>query len=187
MSRVGRKPIPVPSGVTVNFAEDGQVAVKGPKGELGCKIEPQLQVDQAEGQIKIERPSNASYLRQQHGLARTLIANAVDGVTNGFVKQLTLVGVGYRATMEGNNLLFNLGYSHSITVQPRAGITFEVEPGDRQKPLVIKVAGIDKQQVGQVAADIRKLRPPDSYKGKGVRYLGEEVKTKPGKRGVAGK
>lgn len=186
MSRVGKKPIPVPAGVTIKI-EDGNVTVKGPKGELSERIEAKLLVEQGDGTLTVERPTNEAYFRQQHGLARTLIANMVTGVTEGFNKQLTLVGVGYRANMEGKNLVLSLGFSHPVVVEPRDGITLEVEPGDRTRAMAINVRGIRKQVVGQQAADIRRLRPPDSYKGKGVRYVGEEVKTKPGKRGVAGK
>jgi large subunit ribosomal protein L6 len=186
MSRVGRKPITVPGNVTVTN-QDGHITVKGPKGELACRVEPRLEVKQENGIIALERPTNESYMRQQHGLARTLIDNLVIGVTEGFTKNLTLVGVGYRATLDGKNLVMSLGFSHPVIVEPRPGITFTIEPGDRTRPMSINVAGIDKQVVGQQAADIRRKRPPDSYKGKGVRYVGEVVKTKPGKRGVAGK
>ncbi|GMV36269.1 MAG: 50S ribosomal protein L6 [Fimbriimonadales bacterium] len=186
MSRVGRRPIPIPSGVTVTI-DGGHVAVKGPKGELSCDIEPRLIVQQEDGTLTVDRPNNEAYMRQQHGLARTLIANMVTGVTEGFVKKLTLVGVGYRANLEGNTLTLSLGFSHPVVIEPRPGVSFSLEQADRQRQQVISVSGIDKQQVGQQAADIRRIRPPDSYKGKGVRYLGEEVKTKPGKRGATGK
>jgi large subunit ribosomal protein L6 len=181
MSRVGRRPIQVPAGVTVE-ASDGAVKVKGPKGELHGQVEPRLSIRQEDGTVVVGRPSNDAYFRQQHGLARTIIANMVQGVVEGFKKELTLVGVGYRATLEGANLQLSLGFSHPIIVKPREGIKFELRTENRQQ--VITVAGIDKQVVGQQAADIRRLRPPDPYKGKGVRYLGEEVKTKPGKRTV---
>jgi large subunit ribosomal protein L6 len=186
MSRVGKRPIPVPSGVAVTI-DGGLVSVKGPKGELNCKVEPRLLIEQRDSTLVVDRPNNDSYFRQQHGLARTLVANMVEGVTQGFTKSLTFVGVGYRAVLEGESLVLSLGFSHNVTVAPRPGIKFEIEAVERGRQQIVKVMGIDKQVVGQQAADIKRIRPPDSYKGKGVRYLGEEIKTKPGKRGVTGK
>jgi large subunit ribosomal protein L6 len=177
MSRIGRLPIPVPSGVDVKV--DGQdVTVKGPKGELKHRVARPIQVVQEDGQIKVARPSDEGPVRALHGLTRTLINNMVVGVTQGYSKTLEIVGVGYRVQARGSNLEFSLGYSHSITVEPPAGITFRVE-----RPTQFVVEGIDKQKVGEVAANIRKLRKPDPYKGKGVRYQGEQIRRKVGKAG----
>src|SRR5207342_1636953 len=176
MSRIGRKPIPVPEAVTVEIAP-GQVAVKGPKGELNQRLSPDMTVEQADSEVTIQRPTDRGEHRALHGLTRSLIANMVEGVTNGFEKQLEIQGVGYRAQLKGRNLEMALGYSHPVTVEPPAGIEFEVP-----QPTQIVVRGIDKQLVGQVAADIRKRRPPEPYKGKGIRYRGEHVARKVGKR-----
>jgi large subunit ribosomal protein L6 len=176
MSRIGRKPIPVPEAVTVEIAP-GQVAVKGPKGELNQRLSPEMTVEQADSEVTIQRPTDRGEHRALHGLTRSLIANMVEGVTNGFEKQLEIQGVGYRAQLKGRNLEMALGYSHPVTVEPPAGIEFEVP-----QPTEIVVRGIDKQLVGQVAADIRKRRPPEPYKGKGIRYRGEHVARKVGKR-----
>jgi large subunit ribosomal protein L6 len=176
MSRIGRKPIPVPEAVTVEIAP-GQVAVKGPKGELNQRLSPDMTVEQADSEVTIQRPTDRGEHRALHGLTRSLIANMVEGVTNGFEKQLEIQGVGYRAQLKGRNLEMALGYSHPVTVEPPAGIEFEVP-----QPTEIVVRGIDKQLVGQVAADIRKRRPPEPYKGKGIRYRGEHVARKVGKR-----
>jgi large subunit ribosomal protein L6 len=176
MSRIGRKPIPVPEAVTVEIAP-GQVAVKGPKGELNQLLSPDMTVEQADSEVTIRRPTDRGEHRALHGLTRSLIANMVEGVTNGFEKQLEIQGVGYRAQLKGRNLEMALGYSHPVTVEPPEGIEFEVP-----QPTEIVVRGIDKQLVGQVAADIRKRRPPEPYKGKGIRYRGEHVARKVGKR-----
>jgi large subunit ribosomal protein L6 len=176
MSRIGRKPIPVPEAVTVEIAP-GQVAVKGPKGELNQRLSPDMTVEQADSEVTIQRPTDRGEHRALHGLTRSLIANMVEGVTNGFEKQLEIQGVGYRAQLKGKNLEMALGYSHPVTVEPPEGIEFEVP-----QPTEIVVRGIDKQLVGQVAADIRKRRPPEPYKGKGIRYRGEHVARKVGKR-----
>jgi large subunit ribosomal protein L6 len=176
MSRIGRKPIPVPEAVTVEIAP-GQVAVKGPKGELNQQLSPDMKIAQAENQVTIDRPTDRGEHRALHGLTRSLIANMVEGVTDGFEKQLEIQGVGYRAQLKGKTLEMALGYSHPVTIEPPEGIEFVVP-----QPTEIVVKGIDKQLVGQVAADIRKRRPPEPYKGKGIRYRGEHVARKVGKR-----
>ncbi|MCW5947435.1 MAG: 50S ribosomal protein L6 [Fimbriimonadales bacterium] len=182
MSRIGKKPIPVPSGVTVIVEPDNRVVVKGPKGELSEQISRDIKVVQEEGVIRVERPSEQSRHRAQHGLARTLIDNMVTGVSNGYSKKLEIHGVGYRAQIEGKNLVLSVGYSHPIKIEPRDGIAFEVGQEDRSRIVRISVSGINKQVVGQMAADIRRVRKPDPYKGKGIRYEGEVVKLKQGKR-----
>jgi large subunit ribosomal protein L6 len=176
MSRIGRKPIALPEAVTVEIAP-GQVAVKGPKGELNQVLSADMKVAQAENEVTVERPTDRGEHRALHGLTRSLIANMVEGVTNGFEKQLEIQGVGYRAQLKGKALEMALGYSHPVTIEPPEGIEFIVP-----QPTEIVVKGIDKQLVGQVAADIRKRRPPEPYKGKGIRYRGEHVARKVGKR-----
>lgn len=178
MSRVGRLPVVLPSGVDVKI--DGpHVKVKGPKGELEFSFSPEIEVVINESEILVNRPSDAREMRSLHGTTRALIQNMVTGVTDGFQKELQLVGVGYRANMEGNNLVLNVGYSHPVVVEPPEGITFEV--GERNQQVFI--SGIDKQSVGQVAADVRKIRPPEPYKGKGIRYKDEYIRRKAGKAG----
>jgi large subunit ribosomal protein L6 len=178
MSRIGRLPIPVPSGVDV--AIDGQtVNVKGPKGQLSHTVAAPIAVERTEdGVLQVTRPDDERESRALHGLSRTLIANMITGVTEGYSKTLEIVGVGYRVQARGSDLEFALGYSHPVPVRAPDGITFTVEA-----PTRLRVTGIDKQQVGQVAANIRKLRKPDPYKGKGVRYQGEVIKRKVGKTG----
>jgi large subunit ribosomal protein L6 len=176
MSRIGRKPISVPEAVTVEVAP-GRVAVKGPKGELAQVLSTEMKVEQGDGVLTVDRPTNRGEHRALHGLTRSLIANMVEGVTDGFEKRLEIQGVGYRAQLKGKNLELALGYSHPVSVQAPDGIEFEVP-----QPTEIIVRGIDKQLVGQVAADIRKRRPPEPYKGKGIRYRGEHVARKVGKR-----
>ena len=177
MSRIGRLPVSVPSGVDV--AIDGQtVKVKGPKGELSVVVSEPITVEQADGSLEVKRPDDARGSRSLHGLTRSLINNMVLGVTEGYEKKLEIHGTGYRVLAKGSNLEFALGYSHSITVEPPTGITFAVENQTR-----FSVQGIDKQLVGEVAANIRKLRKPDPYKGKGVRYAGEQIRRKVGKAG----
>jgi len=176
MSRIGRKPILLPEAVSVEIAP-GRVAVKGPKGELTQVLSAEMQVQQADGAITVKRPTDRGEHRALHGLTRSLIANMVSGVTEGFEKRLEIQGVGYRAQLKGKNLEMALGYSHPVSVPAPEGIDFEVP-----QPTEIVVRGIDKQLVGQVAADIRKRRPPEPYKGKGIRYRGEHVLRKVGKR-----
>ena len=176
MSRIGKSPIQLPEGVGVSIVA-GRVMVNGPLGELSHDIPARLQVDHVEDQILVKRPTDRGEDRALHGLTRTLIANMVEGVTKGFEKRLEIQGVGYRATLQGANLELNVGFSHSVRIQPRAGISFEVPT-----PTEIVVKGIDKQQVGQTAAEIRKVRPPEPYKGKGIRYEREHVRRKVGKR-----
>jgi large subunit ribosomal protein L6 len=188
MSRIGLRPIPVPSGVTVSVDESTNVVtVKGPKGELTQPISRLLTLKQEDGVATLERPNNLREARSQHGLARTLIANMVEGVTKGHAKQLDIIGVGYRAQMEGRNLLLNMGYSHPVRMEAPAGITFEIKADERARTQSIVVSGIDKALVGQMAADIRKVRKPEPYKGKGIRYRGEVIKLKAGKRAAAKK
>jgi len=177
MSRIGRLPIDIPAGVTVTI--DAQaVAVKGPKGELSLNVKEPIVATLQENQVIVTRPDDERSSRSLHGLTRTLIQNLIIGVTEGFQKQLQVVGTGYRLASKGQAVEFSLGYSHSITVDPPAGITFTVEGNDK-----LTVSGIDKQAVGEVAANIRKLRKPEPYKGKGVRYAGENVRRKAGKAG----
>ena len=176
MSRIGRKPIDLPDGVTVELAP-GRVGVKGPKGELEQEVSPEMKVEQEDGELTVERPTNRGDHRALHGLTRSLIANMVEGVTEGFEKRLEIQGVGYRAALRGRNLELALGYSHPVSVEAPEGIEFELP-----QPTEIVIRGIDKQLVGQVAADIRKRRPPEPYKGKGIRYRGEHVARKVGKR-----
>jgi large subunit ribosomal protein L6 len=176
MSRIGRKPVEIPDGVTVDV-KPGHVNVKGPKGELDQDVSSEMKVEMGDGTLTVERPTDRGDHRALHGLTRSLIANMVVGVTEGYEKRLEIQGVGYRAQLRGNGLELSLGYSHPVSVEAPEGIEFEVP-----QPTEIVVRGIDKQQVGQIAADIRKRRPPEPYKGKGVRYAGEQVARKVGKR-----
>jgi large subunit ribosomal protein L6 len=176
MSRIGKKPIEVPAGVIVSV-DPGRVTVSGPKGELRQDVPQRMQIAQEEGTITVTRPTERGEDRALHGLTRTLIANMVEGVTNGFEKRLEIQGVGYRAALAGSNLELQVGYSHIVRVVPREGISLEVPI-----PTQVIVRGIDKQAVGQTAAEIRKVRPPEPYKGKGIRYEGELVRRKVGKR-----
>jgi large subunit ribosomal protein L6 len=176
MSRIGRQPITVPAGVLVSV-DPGRVTVSGPKGELRSVVPQRMKIEQEDGVITVTRPTERGEDRALHGLTRTLVANMVEGVTNGFEKRLEIQGVGYRASMSGTNLELQVGYSHPVRVTPRQGIEFEVPA-----PTQVIVRGIDKQLVGQTAAEIRKVRPPEPYKGKGIRYEGEYVRRKVGKR-----
>jgi large subunit ribosomal protein L6 len=187
MSRIGKLPIPVPAGVTITVGERNHVSVKGPKGELSVNLGHKLTITQEEGTLSISRPDNNRFNRSQHGLARTLLNNCVAGVTTGHKKSLEIIGVGYRAQMDGKNLILNMGYSHPVNVEAVEGITFVIEADDKARTQRIHVSGIDKVLVGQVAADIRKVRKPEPYKGKGIRYVGEVVKLKAGKRAAAKK
>jgi large subunit ribosomal protein L6 len=176
MSRIGRKPVPVPDAVTVEIGA-GDIAVKGPKGELRQRFSPEMKVEQENGTVTITRPTDRGEHRALHGLTRSLIANMVEGVTDGFEKRLEIQGVGYRAALKGKKLELALGFSHPVAIEAPEGIDFEVP-----QPTEIIIKGIDKQLVGQVAADIRKRRPPEPYKGKGIRYKDEQVLRKVGKR-----
>jgi len=176
MSRIGRKPIEVPAGVNIAI-DPGRVMVNGPLGDLQEQVSPRMKITHAEGTITVERPTERGEDRALHGLTRTLIANMVEGVTKGFEKRLEIQGVGYRAALKGDDLELQVGYSHPVTIKPRTGITFEVPT-----PTQVTVKGTDKQQVGQTAAEVRKVRPPEPYKGKGIRYEGEYVRRKVGKR-----
>lgn len=187
MSRIGLSPITVPAGVTIDVGDGNVVTVKGPKGELSQKIADSLSISIEEGRLSVARPDNDRINRSQHGLARTLIDNMVVGVTKGHEKHLEIVGVGYRAQSEGRNLVLNMGYSHPVKVEAAPGITLEVYQEEKARVQRIRVSGIDKAAVGQVAADIRKVRKPEPYKGKGIRYVGEVVRLKAGKRAAAKK
>ena len=178
MSRIGRLPIEVPSGVDVKI-NGSHVKIKGPKGELEFTFSPGIDFSFKDGEIKVTRPSDVREMRSLHGTTRSLIQNMIIGVTDGYQKELQLVGVGYRAAMQGKNLVLNVGYSHQVEIEPPPGIEFVV--GDRAQQIFI--SGIDKQKVGQVAADIRKVRKPEPYKGKGIRYKDEWVRRKAGKAG----
>jgi large subunit ribosomal protein L6 len=176
VSRIGKKPIEVPSTVTVAI-DPGRVRVNGPLGELQQGVPLRMKIEQRDSEIVVERPTERGEDRALHGLTRTLVANMVEGVTKGFEKRLEIQGVGYRAALRGTGIELNVGFSHSVSIDAPAGITFEVPT-----PTSIVVKGVDKQQVGQIAAEIRRVRPPEPYKGKGIRYEGEYVRRKVGKR-----
>jgi large subunit ribosomal protein L6 len=176
MSRIGKRPIELPAGVMVAISP-GRVQVNGPLGELSQDVPARMQVDKTETEIVVTRPTERGEDRALHGLTRSLIANMVEGVTKGFEKQLEIQGVGYRAQLKGSDLELVVGFSHPVTIRPREGITFDVP-----QPTQVIVKGTDKQAVGQTAAEIRKVRPPEPYKGKGIRYQGEHVRRKVGKR-----
>lgn len=182
MSRVGRLPIPVPDGVTVQV-DAGTVAVKGPKGRLTRPVPPDMTLRNEGGEITVERPTDEPRHRALHGLTRALVANMVIGVSDGFERVLEIEGTGYRAEEDGGALVLNVGYSHPVRVQPPAGISFAIE--DRGKRVIVR--GIDKEAVGQVAVNIRQVRPPEPYKGKGIRYAGEHIRRKAGKAGKVGR
>lgn len=178
MSRIGRKPITIPSGVDVQI--DGtRVRVKGPKGELSQEFRPEVSIRLEDGKAVVERAADTKTHRAFHGLSRALLANMVTGVTDGFRRQLEIIGVGYRAEKRGNTLVLNVGYSHQVEYPEPPGITISTP-----NPTTVVIEGIDKQQVGQVAAEIRSVRPPEPYKGKGIRYQGEHVRRKAGKTGA---
>ena len=181
MSRIGRQPVPVPQGVQVKI-DGNRVLVKGPRGELTREFDPDMQIELQDGSIVVSRPTDQRQHRALHGLTRALLSNMVTGVTEGFRRQLEIQGVGYRAEMAGDNLVLHLGYSHPIEVEPPADVVFSLEARTK----VITVEGIDKEVVGQLAANIRGMRPPEPYKGKGVRYLGEHIRRKAGKAGKIG-
>lgn len=175
MSRIGKIPIPVPKTVTVSL-EKNEVRVKGPKGELSLTIPPRVSVKQEDGELRVERHGDDKQAKAFHGLVQRMLTNMVTGVTDGFRKELEIQGVGYRANLDGNKLNLQVGYSHPVAMETPKGISFEVP-----KPTSIIITGYDKQQVGQVAAQIRSVRPPEPYKGKGIRYAGENVRRKVGK------
>ena len=175
MSRIGNKPIPIPSGVDVKI-QGSSVVVKGPKGELKGSFDQSISVGASDGSLIVQRASEESQIKAFHGLTRSLIANMVTGVHEGFKKSLELVGVGYRVQQSGKGITLNVMLSHSVTIQPQDGVTLQVEDNNK-----ITVSGVDKQAVGQLAAEIRKVRPPNIYTGKGIRYAGEQVRLKPGK------
>jgi len=178
VSRIGRLPVVVPQGVDVKI-KGSHVKVKGPKGELNHTFPASMKISLKDGEIKVQRPSDERTQRAMHGTTRALINNMVVGVNDGFEKVLEINGVGYRGVLEGENLILNVGYSHPVKIEPPEGITFEVDNRSRQ----IKVMGYDKQAVGQTAAVIRKVRPPEPYKGKGIKYQGEYIRRKAGKAG----
>ena len=176
MSRIGKQPIAIPDGVNV-AVDPGRVTVNGPLGELTQNVPVRMLIEKEDGQLLVKRPTERGDDRALHGLTRSLVANMVEGVTNGFEKRLEIQGVGYRASLRGTALELNVGYSHPVVIDAPAGITFEVPV---QTEVIVK--GIDKQQVGEIAAEIRDVRPPEPYKGKGIRYEGEYVRRKVGKR-----
>jgi len=179
MSRIGRKPISIPEKVEIKIGKNNKVTVKGPKGELTRTFNPDMTIELKDGQVEITRPTDQRHHRALHGLTRALLANMVTGVSQGYVKELEMTGVGYRAVMKGNALDLSLGFSHPVVIEPPEGISFEVEKGGR----AFHVKGIDKELVGEVAAKIRALRPPEPYKGKGISYRGEYIRRKAGKAG----
>jgi large subunit ribosomal protein L6 len=181
MSRVGRMPITVPPGVVVEI-RDSQVTVTGPKGKLSRSLSPDMSLALSGDTLTVSRPSDSKEHRSRHGLTRSLLANMVVGVSRGFEKNLEIVGVGYRAEKKGDDLVFRIGFSHPVEVTPLPGVSLDVEGVNR-----VRVSGIDKEVVGEMAAEIRAIRPPDAYKGKGIRYLGERVRLKPGKGKQSGK
>ena len=179
MSRIGRAPITVPAGVEVKIEENNHITVKGPKGTLERTLNPQMQLELKDGVIHVTRPNDSKENRSMHGLTRTLVANMVHGVHDGFAKTLEVNGVGYRASKEGKKLVLNIGYSHPVEVEETDGITIDVP-----NPNTVVINGIDKQRVGQFAADIRAKRPPEPYKGKGIKYSDEVIRRKEGKTGA---
>ena len=184
MSRIGKAPIAVPSGVSIDITQGNLATVKGPKGELQQQVHPELSINQADGELTVTRPTNQQRHREAHGLYRSLLSNMVEGVTNGYTIELELVGVGYRASNTGNLLELILGYSHPIMFYVPDEVKVETR-SDKGKPPVVKLTSHDKQLIGQVAAKIRAFRKPEPYKGKGVRFMGEEIRRKAGK--TAGK
>ncbi len=181
MSRIGKQPVSVPPGVQVNV-QGATVKVKGPRGEMTRTFSPQISIEMENGQIVVKRPSDEGAVRALHGTTRALLRNMVAGVSDGFSKTLQIEGVGYRAELKGKQLVMSLGYSHPVLVDPPAGIAFAVD----EKTKTITVSGFDKELVGQVTSDLRNWRPPEPYKGKGLRYLGERVRRKAGKAGKVG-
>lgn len=179
MSRIGRTPITIPAGVEIKIEENNHVTVKGPKGTLERTLAPSMHIELADGVATVSRPDDTKDSRSMHGLTRTLLSNMVEGVTTGFKKELSVQGVGYKVIKDGSKLTMNIGYSHQVVVEDNADITIEVPSAN-----TIVINGIDKQKVGQFAADVRKKRPPEPYKGKGIRYANEVVRHKEGKTGA---
>ena len=179
MSRIGRTPITVPAGVEIKIEENNHVTVKGPKGTLEYSLAPSMNIELKDGVLTVSRPDDSKENRSMHGLTRTLLSNMVEGVTTGYKKELTVQGVGYKVAKDGSKLTMNIGYSHQVVVEDNADITIEVPSAN-----TIVINGIDKQKVGQFAADVRKKRPPEPYKGKGIRYANEVVRHKEGKTGA---
>ena len=186
MSRIGKLPIPLPQGVEVQAAKDGTLTVKGPKGTLLRRIHPRMIVEQQDGTLLVKRPTDGQDDRALHGLTRSLVNNMVVGVSAGYKRVLEIEGVGYRAAKDGKKLVLSLGFSHQVPVEPLEGIDFEVGQDTNTRRPFVTINGIDKETVGQQAAVIRKLKPPEPYKGKGIRYQGELVRRKAGKSGKAG-
>jgi len=187
MSRIGRAPISVPPKVQVSWSDGNLVSVQGPRGELSCQIDPALSLKLEDGILSVSRPSDSKEHKAKHGLYRSLVNNMVVGVTNGYSKQLEIHGVGYRASKVGENLVIQVGYSHPVEVQPPRGISFTIDGVDpATKATRVSVIGIDKQLVGEMAATIRRIRKPEPYKGKGIRYTGEIIRRKAGKAGKVG-
>ena len=187
MSRIGRAPISVPPKVQVTWTDENYVTVKGPKGELSYQVDPALTLNLENGKLTVSRPSDSKEHKAIHGLYRTLVNNMIEGVTKGYTKQLEIHGVGYRAAKVGENLVIQVGYSHPVEVQPPRGISFTIDGVDpATKATKLSVGGIDKQLVGEVAAQIRRVRKPEPYKGKGIRYAGEAIRRKAGKAGKVG-
>jgi len=186
MSRIGKRPIPLPQGVEVKAAADGTLTVKGPKGTLSRVIHPRMSVEIEEGSLLVKRPTDQQDDRALHGLTRSLVNNMVVGVSDGYKRVLEIEGVGYRAAKDGAKLVLSLGFSHQVPVEPLEGVSFEVGQDTNTRRPFITISGIDKESVGQQAAVIRKLKPPEPYKGKGIRYQGEIVRRKAGKSGKAG-
>jgi large subunit ribosomal protein L6 len=186
MSRIGRKPIALPKGVDIKIEEGNLVTVKGPKGTLTQQLHPEMQIGQDNGTLTVSRPSDGKLHKALHGLTRTLLNNMVVGVTDGWTRNLEINGVGYRAAMEGKTLVLNLGFSHQVRLEPPVNVQYVVgERKSANEPLALSVRGIDKQIVGEEAARIRGLRPPEPYKGKGVKYAEEKIRRKAGKAGKA--
>jgi len=182
MSRIGKLPIAVPKGVDVRIEEGNNITVKGPKGTLTRALHPEMIIAQEDGTLKVQRPSDGKFHRSLHGLTRTLLNNMVQGVTAGYTRTLEINGVGYRVTKDGNDIVLALGFSHPVRISPPAGITFTTEGNNK-----LNITGIDNQLIGEQASQIRRIRPPEPYKGKGIIYQGEVIRRKAGKTGKTGK